>query len=364
MLSTRVPDNEAERLEALRILEILDTVPEQGFDDLTLLAATICATPISLVSLVDGERQWFKSRRGLSLEQTPRELSFCAHAILEPGRIMEIPDTAADRRFTDNPLVTGEPRVRFYAGAPLVTDAGHAIGAVCVLDHKPRRLEPPQRAALQALARQAAAQLKLRAVHHAMHQALETARRYQTELEEYQSRLRKLNMQLHTQAITDPLTGLYNRLALAQQLNQAVARAGRTGEPLSLLLIDVDHFKAFNDSFGHLQGDEALRRMAEILYATAREADIVARYGGEEFLVILPATGSDGALALAERIRQQVHSARWDRRDLTVSIGVVTRQAADPRCSAQLLIEDADSALYRAKAAGRNCVMAADPSRG
>ena len=362
MKSAAVPDDEVERLKSLRILEILDSVPEQAFDDLTLLAATLCDAPLSFVSLIDTNRQWFKSHYGTELEQTARELAFCAHAILVPDQIMEVPDTTLDVRFADNPLVLGGPRIRFYAGAPLVTDEGHALGTLCVLDQRPRQLESRQRAALQALARQTAVQLKLRSMHRALQEALESARTYQHELEEYQSRLRHLNMQLHAQAITDPLTGLYNRLALAQQLNQAVARSQRTQEWLSLLLIDADHFKSFNDNFGHQVGDDALRQLAQIIRAAVRESDIVARYGGEEFVVILPATDGEGAQALAERMRAEVQAARWGRRDLTISIGIATRSASHPRCTAELLIQDADFALYRAKDAGRNRVIAAEPA--
>jgi diguanylate cyclase (GGDEF)-like protein len=360
MKSAALPDNEKERLAALRILGVLDSTAEQSFDDLTLLAATVCDTPVSLVSFVDEQRQWFKSHRGLELDQTDRDVSFCAHAILDPTHVLEVPDATLDSRFEDNPLVTGKQQFRFYAGAPLVTDEGHALGTLCVLDHRPRRLEPRQRAALQALARQAAAQLKLRSMHRALQEALDSARSRQDELEEYQTRLRYLNMQLRTQAITDPLTGLYNRLALTQQLNQTVAHCHRTGEHLSLLLIDADHFKSYNDRFGHQVGDDILRQLAKIIRSTVRESDTAARYGGEEFVVILPATDAEGALALAERVRTQVQGSRCGDCDLTVSIGVASRAATHPRCTAEMLIQDADAALYRAKGAGRNQVVAAE----
>ena len=361
MISAPVPDDEDDRLEAVRILGIMDTVPEQSLDDLTLLAASVCATPVSFVSLIDRDRQWFKSHHGIALEQTGRDVAFCAHAILAPQQVMEIPDAAADSRFTDNPLFLGDPRFRFYAGVPLVTEAAYALGTLCVLDNKPRRLEPRQRAAVQALARQATAQLKMRSMHRALRYALESTRTYQVELEEYLSRLRGLNMQLHAQAITDPLTGLYDRLALTQQLNQAVARAKRAVEPLSLLLIDVDHLKSFNDAYGGLAGDGELRRLAQIIRSAARETDTAARSGGEKFGVVLPATAADGAATVAERIRQAVHGANWRHRDLTISVGVVTRQAGNPRCSAELLFRDADQALYRAKEEGRNRVVIAGP---
>ncbi len=156
-----LPPNEAERLSALAAHDILDTLPEQGFDDLTRLASHLCGAPIALVSLVDAQRQWFKSRVGLEAEETHRDVAFCAHAILDEG-LLVVPDAFQDERFHDNPLVTGEPHVRFYAGAPLRTEGGLALGTLCVVDHVPRRLTEGQLEALRALGRQVEAQLQLR----------------------------------------------------------------------------------------------------------------------------------------------------------------------------------------------------------
>jgi GAF domain-containing protein len=153
--------DETARLAALRRYRILDTEPEQAFDDLTLLASQVCGTPIALITLLDEERQWFKSRVGISATETARSVAFCAYTIQQDG-LFVIPDTLADDRFRENPLVVGEPRVRFYVGAPLVTRDGHALGSLCVLDHVPRTLIREQRAALDALRRQAVAQLELR----------------------------------------------------------------------------------------------------------------------------------------------------------------------------------------------------------
>lgn len=169
--------DESARLAALRRYRILDTDPEQAFDDLTLLASQICDAPMAALTLIDDDRQWFKSTIGLTATETARNVSFCTHAIEKPGEIMVVPNTLADRRFTNNPLVLGDPRIRFYAGAPLISDDGQALGTLCVIDRVPRLLTPDQLQALDALRRQAQSQLALRLHLFELREALEERHR-------------------------------------------------------------------------------------------------------------------------------------------------------------------------------------------
>ncbi|MBX2869576.1 MAG: GAF domain-containing sensor histidine kinase [Acidiferrobacterales bacterium] len=174
MKSGSIPENEPERLAKLRSLDILDTLEEEAYDDLTLLAAQICDTPIALVSLIDESRQWFKSHHGLDAQETPREYAFCGHAILQED-VFVVEDTEKDDRFKNNPLVTGSPNIRFYAGAPLVLENDIRIGTLCVIDRRSREITEKQKSSLAALSRQVVAQLNLRLRLKEMH-ALDKAK--------------------------------------------------------------------------------------------------------------------------------------------------------------------------------------------
>jgi len=606
-----IPPDEADRLAALRSFDLLDTPPETEYDDLTRLAALVCETPIALISLVDPCRQWFKSHFGLDAKETHRDIAFCSHAILQDDLFI-VPDTFEDVRFKDNPLVTGEPNIRFYAGMPLTEPEGHNLGTLCVIDRVPRILNPQQQDGLRSLARQVVAQFvlrrqveqmknlvaerekaeselrasdrKFRAIFDSMFEfigllavdgtvleanrtALKAAgvertevvgqlfpetiwwrhdplkqsqlrdgirqaargefvrfqtthpmadgslaiidfsltpvfdrngevillvpegrdvtnlkraeealreselrfrsvveglaegvylvdnatgsvihangallkmlaytadeiaklppsdliakedqttiaaaitalladdscdrwcnlgqrkyrrkdgtsadvevqvsfvpnggagllsvvlrdtteqRAYESRLFEYQLGLEVANAKLKELAVTDGLTGVKNRTAFDEKLAEEYDRATRYNHPLSILLLDVDHFKLFNDEFGHPAGDDALRTVAETLQTTARTIDFVARYGGEEFAVILPDTDYAGATVLAERCRRAVAGEAWDKRTVTISIGVATLMSET--LNADMLIEQADEALYRSKQKGRNCI--------
>lgn len=357
MIVAALPDNENARLAALHRYGILDTLAEQGYDDITRLAAHVGHAPIALVSLVDRERLWFKSRIGLEETGVARELGFCAHALLNQPEPLLIPDAAADPRFADNPLVTGEPRIRFYLGMPLVTPDHYMLGTLCIMDHMPRTATPDQIDCLGALARQVVSQFELRRHAQQLERAAADREVYLAQLESYQSKLQEANLRLQEQSLTDALTGLGNRAAFDQRLAEELYRYARYRSPLALLFIDVDKFKDYNDSYGHPAGDEALRSVARALRGCIRPSDFIARYGGEEFAVILPTTGAEAAGILAERLRKTVAAAPFAHRDITVSIGAAS---AAPDVDAARLIAAADQALYLAKQRGRDRVAYAN----
>jgi len=314
---------EAARLAVLRRYCVLDTGREARFDDLARLAANICGTPVSLVSLVDSHRLYFKAAYGLDAHEVPYPDGFCAHAIRERD-VMEIPDTRNDPRFAGHPLVVDAPRVRFYAGAPLFSADGFGLGTLCVIDLKPNSLRADQRENLVLLARQVMAQLEL-----------------------------------GLQAMRDPLTGLYNRRPLEESLHREIMRATRNSDPIGVLAIDADHFKRVNDTFGHDTGDAVLRAMARDLLRCVREEDVVCRAGGEEFIIFLPGMGEAGLLERAEKIRRTIEqnpiAVREHTVRVTVSVGVAS--FPDHGGSEGELLRAADAALYAAKAAGRNRVV-------
>jgi len=209
MIIPEKPQNEELRLAALATYDVVDTLPEQDYDDITALAAMIAGTPIALVSLVDRTRQVFKSHHGLDVAHTPREIAFCAHAINRPTDLFVIEDSRQDERFKDNPLVTGDPHVTFYAGAPLVNPEGYALGTLCVIDHEPRTLTQAQEVALRALSRQVI--------------NLMEGRRRNAELNRIKSKLEETNLELSEFAhrashdLREPLRSIKSFMALLEK---------------------------------------------------------------------------------------------------------------------------------------------------
>lgn len=364
-----LPDNEAARLDALHRYAILDTAPEGAFDDITLLASHICGAPIALISLVDADRQWFKSKVGVSAPETPRDISFCAYAILQSDLLI-VPDALTDQRFATNPLVVSDPCIRFYAGAPLVTPEGFALGTLCIIDRVPRELSSEQRNALQALSRQVVAQLELRHQLAERRRAEEEIGRLNEALEhrvvERTAQLKATNQKLKNeivereraeetirhQAYYDPLTDLPNRILFRDRLRQAILTGRREGKPLALLLLDLDRFKEINDTLGHQNGDRLLQQVGPRLRTVLRESDTVARLGGDEFAALLPSADKEGAILAASKILKSLEVSfvlEGLTLDVEASIGIALYP--DHGKEADLLIRKADVAMYLAKQA-------------
>jgi diguanylate cyclase (GGDEF)-like protein len=318
---------ESIRLDALDRYDLLDTPGEAAFDRITRIAAQLIGTPMALISLVDQDRQWFKSHHGLSAQETPRSVSFCAHAIAETSPFL-VPDARTDPRFADNALVTGEMQLRFYLGVPLRMHDGQALGTLCALDRVPRDPSIEQIAALADLARLVVDEMELRQI-----------------------------------ATIDSLTGALTRRALEQRVNAEIERSHRYGNLLSFALLDIDHFKAVNDAHGHAGGDVVLQMVVSALRATLRQVDIIGRMGGEEFLIVMPETSLASAMHTVERLRRTIERLCMPFGEQTLrataSFGVTALAARDHQLAT--VLARADQAMYAAKAQGRNRVVMTPP---
>ena len=317
MKAPAIPSDEPQRLTALRALNVINTSTEERFDRLTRLARRLFNVPVALVSLVEKEHQWFKSADGYEKKSTPRAISFCAHTILQDD-VLVIEDAQKDKRFYDNPLVTGEPHIRFYAGCPLRAPGGARIGSLCLIAHEPRAFSQDDRNALCDLAAMAEAELVA----------------FQT-------------------ATSDELTQITNRrgfMALGQLvLNESLLKQ----QSASLSFLDLDGFKAINDTLGHREGDRALMDFADAMKVMFRHSDLFARLGGDEFVVLLNGLQRHEAEQQLQAFRrylqqQMAHLNRHYRLDF--SAGVVEFNPRAPHTLEQLL-ESSDAVMYAAKKA-------------
>ena len=315
MTAPAIPENEEERIDTLHALEVLDTEPEERFDRLTRLARRLFGVPIALVSLIDEHRQWSKSAQGVERSESPREISFCGHAILGED-VLLIPDTQRDERFRDNPHVTGEPNIRFYAGCPLKAPNGSKLGTLCIIDLEPRDFGEEEKNLLRDLTRMAEQEIAA--------------------------------IQLATM---DELTMLSNRRGFEALSRHALELSRRLKKPAAFLYFDLDSLKQINDQFGHAEGDHALRSFAELLRHTFRESDVVGRLGGDEFAVLMTnASGAEIDNAL-ERLGESVdqHNKKTARGyDIEFSFGKVTIDADGHANVADLMVE-ADALMYQQK---------------
>lgn len=282
-MEAELPKNEKERLAALKRLNILDTPLEERFERITRMVCRSLKVPISAVSLVDESRQWFKSIQGLGASETPRDVAFCAHAILE-DELLLVPDATKDERFADNPLVTNEPFIRFYAGYPLSLSKDIRVGTLCAIDRIPRELPSEDLETLYDLAKMVESELASAALSEV-----------QIELIQELSKLEKL-------AMFDSLTRLWNRLGIDTLLRREWKYAMRKKSPIAIIMVDFDNFKQINDTHGHLVGDEVIQGGSRLLLSSLRSYDVVGRWGGDEFMVILPGADRGQSIMILERI--------------------------------------------------------------
>ncbi|MDN2482687.1 sensor domain-containing diguanylate cyclase [Vibrio astriarenae] len=315
MTPPKMPCNEAERLHALKMLDILDTPYEEAFDRVTRMAKQVFGVRMALVSLIDSDRQWFKSIQGLDATETPREISFCGHAILNDDLFI-IPDARQDPRFSDNPLVTGEPNIRFYAGYPLKLRPGINIGTLCLIDSEPKELSKDQRQLLCDLGAM---------VEHEIH-----------------------TLQVAT---IDELTNIANRRGLMSCGEQAIKLCKRSKIDSSVLLFDLNKFKAINDTYGHAEGDFVLQTFAQQLVKTFRESDIVARWGGDEFAVFLTDSNPDIVQFSISRFSDniaQINQELGKPYTIEYSLGI-SHFKHDSAATLEERIEKADCEMYKDK---------------
>lgn len=341
MQAPAFPEDEAARQTALERLFLLSTPLEERFERVTRLARRLFQAPICAFTLIDGRRQWFKSEQGLGIAETPREASFCGHAILSDETLI-VADALQDVRFQDNPLVTGRPHIRFYAGQPVHSPDGHRIGTLCVMDSQPRQFGKQEIEDLRDLTVMLELELRNNALATAQIQII-------SELAD-----------ARREAMIDPLTRVWNRAGMEQLLAQRFARAHVQMRGFHLAMMDLDHFKQINDRHGHEAGDFALREVVRRTLSALRPIDAIGRMGGEEFLLLIEETDAAGAYRVAQQTREAVRSAPVDFPDgvvpLTVSIGLARYQPGNG-ATLESVIRRADKALYAAKQSGRDCVF-------
>lgn len=319
MKTPDIPPDEDARLAELRSLNVLDTIAEERFDRLTRMAKRLFGVDVALVSLVDENRQWFKSCAGMELSETPRDISFCGHAILGDSAFV-IPDALQDERFADNPLVAGPPHVRFYAGCPLRGPGGRKLGTLCIIDSKPRAFSDEDVEMLVDLALMVEREFS----------AIEWA-------------------------TVDELTGLSNRRGFMMLAQHSLQLCTRQNIPAALVFIDLDHLKQVNDQLGHAEGDWVLVTFAQHLMKAFRSSDVVARLGGDEFLVLLTnhsKAAAESAMARLQQALDATNEAEARGYDISFSYGLVE---FDPKRHHTIgaLISEGDSLMYKTKKARR-----------
>jgi diguanylate cyclase (GGDEF)-like protein len=321
--SAEAAQREMARLAALDQLDMLDTPRDPGFERLVRLIKEIFTVDIGIVSFIDAHRQWYKACSGLPVDEMPREDTFCRY-VVEGDQSIVVQDATRDPRFASNPAVTGEAHIRFYAGVPLKTGDGHTVGTVCAIDRKPRSFGNRDLVILQELAGVA------------------------------MDRVEVLKS-----AATDSLTGALTRRAFREEAARLLSQATRHNNDVSCIVLDVDHFKKVNDTYGHAAGDDVLKLVASICREHLRGGDLLGRLGGEEFAIVLPHVSRADSMGVAEKLRQALSS-----KPVAVGADAILVTASFGSSSMSIVAKDvdtllaqADAAMYHAKQAGRDrCV--------
>lgn len=320
MLVPEVPANEAERINSLYSLGLLDALPNERFDRLTRLAKRLFGVPVAKVTLVDDDAVFTVSCAGQSFGAVPRELSFCAHAIVNDGLLL-VPETLSDPRFHDNPYVTQAPFIRFYAGCPLTVPGGARLGSLCLIDFEPRQFSSEDVSLLRDLA--SMVEQEMAAVQ---------------------------------MATIDEMTTLLNRRGFEAAVPQALQLCARMNKPASLLFFDLNRFKQINDTYGHAEGDRALKAFAETLRKVLRSSDLSGRLGGDEFVALLINSSHDETAIVTARLRAAINERNEaDQRgyDICFSVGQVEVPPGGEVDIAALLAQG-DADMYTNKLAMRN----------
>ena len=315
MKPPEIPENDDQRLDTLHSLNILDTPAEERFDRLTRLAKRLFDVPISLITLVDRERQWFKSNQGLDITETSRDISFCGHTILGDVPFI-INDTTKDDRFVDNPFVINNPNVRFYAGHPLHYLKDSTIGTLCIMDNRPRNFDEDDIRLLKDLAVLAEREL--------------------------------MEIQLAT---VDELTKISNRRGFLSIAQNSLELCNRKRIPLTLVFLDLDQFKRINNNHGHAEGDRVLTAIAQTMKETIRDSDVYGRIGSDEFAILLTDTTIIAAKAVIARFRQAIQNYNNQATrgyDITFSEVLVTVNRNHDK-SIETLLKRADTLMYENK---------------
>lgn len=311
-------DDEFGRQRALDAMNVVDTPKAPEFERITKLVQSIFGAPVVAVSLIDRRRQWFKSIQGLDVKETTRDVAFCDHTIRQ-SQCFKVEDATKDPLFAENPLVTGEPFIRSYLGAPLKTQDGYMLGALCVIDYEPRSFTKQQEQMLMSFADVVMGEMELR-----------------------------------RSAAIDELTRLPNRRAFNDCLLDVAA-----SPDACLVLMDVDHFKKINDTHGHPAGDTVLKKLAGVLASICGPETMACRIGGEEFGIVLRGKDAEQPVAFADMLRKAISEQVIDeieKAKVTASFGVAKAKPGEPMNEWQ---ERADKALYRSKHDGRDRVTEA-----